>query len=71
MTGLPGCSGVGFFFDCSRAGGGAPTAPDAADAVAIPSVFSAVREQLGLKLESSKTMRDTLIIDRLERPTEN
>ncbi len=36
-----------------------------------PVVFTAVREQLGLKLESSKTLRDTLIIDRLERPTEN
>ena len=36
-----------------------------------PSVFSAVQEQLGLKLESSKAMVDYLIIDRLERPTEN
>jgi uncharacterized protein (TIGR03435 family) len=45
--------------------------PDAADAIATPSVFSAVREQLGLKLVSSKTLRDTLIIDRFERPTEN
>jgi uncharacterized protein (TIGR03435 family) len=40
--------------------------PDAA-----PSVFVALTEQLGLKLESSKTMVDTLVIDRLERPTEN
>jgi uncharacterized protein (TIGR03435 family) len=36
-----------------------------------PTVFTAVREQLGLKLESSKAELDTLIIDRLERPTEN
>jgi uncharacterized protein (TIGR03435 family) len=36
-----------------------------------PSVFSAVQEQLGLKLESSKTLTETLIIDRLERPSEN
>jgi uncharacterized protein (TIGR03435 family) len=36
-----------------------------------PSVFSAVQEQLGLKLESSKTLTETLVIDRLERPTEN
>lgn len=36
-----------------------------------PSVFVALPEQLGLKLESSKTMVDHLIIDRLERPTEN
>jgi uncharacterized protein (TIGR03435 family) len=38
---------------------------------AAPSVFIAVQEQLGLKLEPSRAMRDTLVIDRLERPTEN
>jgi hypothetical protein len=30
-----------------------------------------VREQPGLKLESSRAELDTPIIDRLERPTEN
>ena len=38
---------------------------------AAPSVFTAVQEQLGLKLESSRAMLETLIIDRFERPTEN
>lgn len=36
-----------------------------------PSVFVALPEQLGLKLESSKTMVDTLVIDHLEKPSEN
>jgi len=36
-----------------------------------PSVFTAVQEQLGLKLESSRALRETLVIDHLERPTEN
>ena len=36
-----------------------------------PSVFVALPEQLGLKLEASKTMVDTLVIDHLERPSEN
>jgi uncharacterized protein (TIGR03435 family) len=36
-----------------------------------PSVFAAVQEQLGLKLEPSKARRDALVIDRLERPTPN
>jgi uncharacterized protein (TIGR03435 family) len=70
-TGLPGSYRVRMNFDSRSARLGAATAPDATDAPAIPSVFVAVREQLGLKLESSKSLRDTLIIDRLERPTEN
>jgi uncharacterized protein (TIGR03435 family) len=37
----------------------------------MPTVFTAIREQLGLELKSSKAERDTLIIDRIERPTEN
>ena len=36
-----------------------------------PSVFTAVQEQLGMRLESSRAAREMLVIDRLERPTEN
>jgi uncharacterized protein (TIGR03435 family) len=36
-----------------------------------PSVFVALPEQLGLKLDASRTMLDTLVIERLERPSEN
>jgi uncharacterized protein (TIGR03435 family) len=36
-----------------------------------PSLFGALREQLGLKLESTKGPVDILVIDHIERPSEN
>ena len=46
-------------------------APDvAADASDAPTLFTALQEQLGLKLEPSRAPLQTLIIDHVERPTE-
>jgi uncharacterized protein (TIGR03435 family) len=36
-----------------------------------PDIFTAVQEQLGLKLESAKAPVDVLVIDHIERPSEN
>lgn len=35
------------------------------------SLFTALREQLGLKLESTKALVDTLVIKHIEQPSEN
>ncbi len=47
---------------------GAPPPPSDPDAA---SIFTALREQLGLRLESGMQQVDVLIVDRAERPTEN
>jgi len=46
------------------------TEPQSADNSA-PSIFTAVQEQLGLRLESQKGPVEVLIVDRAERPSEN
>jgi uncharacterized protein (TIGR03435 family) len=47
----------------------APENADASDP--RPSLFTALEEQLGLKLESSKSPVDVIVVDHIERPTKN
>jgi uncharacterized protein (TIGR03435 family) len=59
-----------------RPPGGGAAGPDGASVApaddSIPSIFAAVQDQLGLKLESKKAPVDTLVIDHIEKaPTEN
>jgi len=43
----------------------------AADPTGGVSIFTAIQEQLGLKLEGTKAPREILVIERVERPSEN
>lgn len=48
-----------------------PPGDPAAASDAGPSIFTAIQEQLGLKLESAKGPVEVLIIDGVEKPSEN
>lgn len=68
-TGLSGSYEIAMEFDPTPIQSGPTVTPPAAGDK--PSVFTALQEQLGLKLVPSRTARPTLIVDRIERPTEN
>jgi len=65
-------TGVGGYFDfhLEWAAPSLTAAPDAVPDASLPSVFT-VMGQLGLKLESTKGTGEFLVIDSVERPTEN
>lgn len=48
-----------------------PPVPDVADPSAAPSIFAALQTQLGLRLEPEKSSGEVLVIDHIERPSEN
>jgi uncharacterized protein (TIGR03435 family) len=52
-----------------RLGGAPPPATDNPDAA--PDVFAAFQQQVGLKLESTKAPVDVMVIDKVEKPSEN
>ena len=53
------------------AGAEAGGAPPASPSDSAPSIFTAIKEQLGLKLDSTKGTVDVIVIDHIEKPGEN
>jgi len=48
-----------------------PTIPGAGTADDRVTLFTALREQLGLNLEPTKAPIDVIVVERVERPNEN
>ncbi len=74
QTGLPGRYDFTLTWtpDESQFGGlGIRVPPPADDAAAPPGLFTAIQEQLGLKLESAKAPVEVLVVDHVEKPSEN
>ena len=58
--------------DASQFGGrGANAPPPPENTDAPPDLFTAFQQQLGLKLESTKAPVDVLVLDKVEKPSEN
>jgi len=70
-TGLSGRFDIDFRY--TPGSGQAPSSDDAApvDDPRTASLFTALQEQLGLRLEPSKGPVDVLVIDHIERPSAN
>jgi uncharacterized protein (TIGR03435 family) len=58
--------------DDSQFGGlGAKVPPPTDSASAPPNLYTAIQEQLGLKLDATKKAADVLVIDKVEKPSDN
>jgi uncharacterized protein (TIGR03435 family) len=66
-TGLKGL----YSFQLPPGGGRGRLNQAAAEPAAEPSIFTAIQERLGLKLESRKAAVDVLVVDRAEKPSGN
>ena len=71
QTGLSGRFDFQLTFAPDGAQFGGMRLPAQSEDVASPSLFTAIQEQLGLKLEAVKAPADTIVIDHIERPSPN
>jgi uncharacterized protein (TIGR03435 family) len=70
-TGLSGAFDLDLEWTPERTALSADASPGAPPASEGPSIFTALQEQLGLKLDSRRGPVDVLVIDHVERPTED
>ncbi len=76
-TGITGNVDYRVVFAVDESAPGLGKAPPPADGVPVaedpagPSIFTAVEQQLGLKLNPARGPRDYLVIDSISRPTPN
>ena len=66
-TGLPATQGYNMKMQWRRQSDGALSDAD----LQLPTIFAAVQEQLGLRLEPAKGPVETLVIEQIEKPSEN
>jgi len=74
QTGLAGRYDFGLVYrpDQPLLGGGrGDNPPTPSDQDALPDIYGAVQQQLGLRLEATKTQIDVMVVDKLEKPSEN
>jgi uncharacterized protein (TIGR03435 family) len=50
---------------------GFPQLPSSADPPELPNIFTALQDQLGLKVKSAKDPVEVIVIDHIEKPSEN
>jgi uncharacterized protein (TIGR03435 family) len=64
-------TGIAGLFEIHLEYGRDETLPDRPNEPSGPSIFTAVQEQLGLRLDSGRGPGEFFVIDRIERPTPN
>jgi bla regulator protein BlaR1 len=70
-TGITGLFDFRLEYAPANTSAAAPNDPTFSDPLGRPSIFTAVQEQLGLKLESTRGPGEFLVIDHVEKPSEN
>jgi uncharacterized protein (TIGR03435 family) len=72
-TGLAGRYDFGLIYrpDQPLAGDRGDKSPAPSDQDALQDIYGAVQQQLGLRLEATKTPVDVIVVDHLEKPSEN